>query len=145
MVINSCFSFEECETKTWNFEPDILFIGTAKQGGETMEQLRLMRQRLPNSTIIFFTEYGIDEYRQKAIMEGANYVMSKELWTGGEILALVKTILQMKNYQDTEGIEQRLLEEDILRQPIERRRKDRWGIASEQNYLAHNASRRIQK
>ena len=75
-------------------------------------------------------------------MAGVNYVISKDLWTGSEILALVQTILKTKKYQGKESTGDRLIDEDILRQPLERRRKDQRGIVKEKKFLAHNPDRR---
>ena len=123
VVIKVVFSIDECAIETSGFKPDILFLGTAEKNSEELERLRQIRLMLPATTIIFFTEYDIDEYKKRAALEGINYVISKELWTGDEILALVKTILTMRNYQGKINDKGRLIEEKILRHPIERRKK----------------------
>ena len=53
----------------------------------------------PGVCIILVTDYNIDEYRKDAILRGASHIVSKELWTGNEITALIKTILMTKENQ----------------------------------------------
>lgn len=142
IVIKEEITFEECENELKAFEPDILFIGSAEQNTNRFEQFHRIRSASPGTAIILFTEYDINEYRKMAIMEGANYVISKEWWTGGEILALVNTILTMKNFQKSVNTEDKLIDDEILKQPIERRRIDWIGRSNEKDYLAHNPDRR---
>lgn len=142
VVIKEVFSLDECEIAMRDFKPDILFKGSAVKNGDGLEMVHLLRVSSPATTVILFMQYDIDEYRSEAIKAGVNYVISIELWTGGEILALVETILMMKNYKDSGVAEGRSIEEDIFELPIERRRKGGRGIRREKEYLAHNPDRR---
>ena len=142
VAIKEVSLFEECVSEMRDFKPDILFIGSDEQSSKGLKRLHQIRNSFPAANIIFFTEYDIDEYRKGAVMAGVNYVISKDLWTGSEILALVQTILKTKNYQGKESTGDRLIDEDVLRQPLERRRKDQRGIVKEKKFLAHNPDRR---
>jgi len=142
VVIKEELSFDECEIEMRDFKPDILFIGALAERGNGFERLHQLRVTCPTAVIILLTEYDIDEYRKEATMAGVNHVISKELWTGSEILALVETILLTKNYQDRGSVEGQAIAEDILGHPIERRRKDGRGMKREKEYLAHHPDRR---
>jgi DNA-binding NarL/FixJ family response regulator len=142
VIFKEELSFDECEIEMNAFKPDILFIGDIIKGGDGFERLHRLRVRCPTTVIILFMEYDIDEYRKEAVMAGVNHVISKELWTGSEILALVETILLTKNYPDRGGVEAQSIAEDILGHPIERRRKDTRGMTREKEYLAHHPDRR---
>ena len=142
ILIKEELSLDECEFEMGVFKPDILFIGEFVKGDYGYERLLQLRVRCPTAVVILFLEYDIDEYRKKAVMAGVNYVINKELWTGSEILALVETILLTKNYPDTGGVEDHSIEEDILLQPLERRRKGQRWMTREKEYLAHHPDRR---
>ena len=75
-------------------------------------------------------------------MNGANHIISKELWTGHEILALMQTILATKDIWDGEYTEDILVDKDTLVRPLERRQKDNKGRAREKEYLAEKPDRR---
>ena len=144
IIIKEVISFERCVLELKTFEHDIIFIGTAEPNSNRFDQFHEIRLASPGTAIILFTEYDINEYRKMAIMEGANYVISKEWWTGSEILALVKTIFSMNNFQQQMNTEKRPIEveEEILRQPLERRSNDWMGRAKDKEFLTHNPDRR---
>ncbi len=79
------------------FKPVILILSSDLYKGYDLKILKDLRRKHPRLIIIVFTDYNIDEYRKEAILQSAtNYLMSKELWTGSEIMSLIKTILTTK-------------------------------------------------
>jgi len=126
------------------FRPDIMILGVEDINDKGFKNLRQIRDRFPYTVIVLFTTYEVEEYRREAILRGANHIISKELWTGNEILALVKTILATKESWDRKYTEDLILNAENLRRPIERRKSDRNRLVRERNYLTHNPERRQQ-
>lgn len=137
-------SGEECLAETIDYRPDILFLGVNIYAGRELELLDQLRGRHPGVNIILFTDYCIDEYRKEAILRGANHIISKELWTGNEILALIKTILSTKNKPADKETGGAAIEEVLLKVPLERRRRDHRGKILERKYLVRHTDRRRQ-
>ena len=99
VTIKLVFSRDECLAELQAFPPDILMLGANifdSNGLSLIDQVRKMHSGI---TIILVTDYDIDEYRKDAILRGANHIISKELWTGSEILALINTILSTRTGQ----------------------------------------------
>lgn len=136
-------SSEECVTETEKFKPDILILGfNIYTGTIELDILQRLRENHPAVNIILFVDYNIEEYRKEAILRGANYIISKETWTGNEILALIKTIMASNGKLHGKQPETEALEEKLLKRPLELRRKGPKGKAIEQEYLANNPDRR---
>lgn len=95
MVLN----YEECLTELSDFTPDVLMLGANIPCCNSLDFIEQIRQMYPGVCIILSTDYNIDEYRKEAILKGASHVVSKELWTGNEILALINTIFITKKSQ----------------------------------------------
>ena len=95
MVLN----YEECLAELCDFTPDILMLGGNIPSCNSLDFIEQIRQMYPGVCIILNTDYNIDEYRKEAILKGASHVVSKELWTGNEILALINTIFITKKSQ----------------------------------------------
>jgi len=136
-------NFDDCLVQVYDFKPDILILGINSYTGHGLDKLDRIRRVSPGLNVILFTDYDIDEYRKEAIMRGANHIITKEFWTGGEILALLRTILlttsaSMVNFNPENTGE----ENKSLKRPLERRRKDSRGRATEQEYLAQHPDRR---
>ena len=128
-----------------DFRPDILILGIEDSEDKGFKSLQHIRDRFPFTVIVLFTTYEVEEYRRDAILRGANHIISKELWTGNEILALVKTILATKESWDRKYAEDFIFDTaENLRRPLERRKKDRNRSIRERNYLAYNPDRRQQ-
>lgn len=142
LIIKDVLCHEECLSEMQGFKPDILILGIEENNKKGLEGLRQIREQYPATVIVLFTDYEIEEYRKEAVLKGANHIISKELWTGNDILALMKTILATKDGWDRESVEDKVIEEEFLRRPIERRRRDRRGMAREKEYLAHHPERR---
>ena len=141
--IKSVLSSQECLAETEDFKPDILILGVNLYSGTNeLDLLQSLRENHPAVNIILFTDYGIEEYRKEAILRGANHIISKESWTGNEILALMKTIMTSQGKLHCKQAETKALEENLLKHPLELRRKGPKARAVEQEYLANNPDRR---
>ena len=141
--IKSVVSGEDCVTETKVFRPDILILGTNIYTSiNELDILQNIREKHPDVNIILFTDYTIEEYRKEAILRGATHIISKETWTGNEILALMKTILASHQKPVHKEAENSGLENRLLKRPLEQRRKDQKGKAIEQEYLDHHPDRR---
>jgi len=138
-------SSEEYLSEAKDFKPDILILGiNIYTGTNELDILPRLREKHPTASIILFTDYTIEEYRKVAILRGANYIISKESWTGNEILALIKTILVSHKRENDKQVELSTTDDGLLKRPLELRRKDAKGKAIEQQYLATNPDRRKQ-
>jgi DNA-binding NarL/FixJ family response regulator len=120
------------------------FLGIANNDDNGLKSIEQIRKQYPSTVIILFTAYEVEEYRKAAVQRGANYIISKESWTGNEIVALINTILltmgrQLLILQGGPSVENIYLE-----QPLERRRKGTRAKNFEREYLAHNPDRRNQ-
>ena len=133
---------EECLAETNDYRPDILFLGVNIYAGRELELLDQLRAQHPEVNIILFTDYCIDEYRKEAILRGANHIISKELWTGNEILALIRTILVSKKKPAAKEAGGADIEEPLRNTPLERRRRDHRGRILERKYLVRHTDRR---
>lgn len=142
LIVKEVMCHENCLVEMGDFKPDVLIFGATGRNQKDMEDLQKIRGSFPATVIVLFTAYENEEYRKEGIMKGANHIISKELWTGNEILALIKTILATKESWDKEYAEDTLNEEEFLHRPVERRRIDRRGRAREREYLNHHPDRR---
>ena len=113
-IISSC---EECLAELSDSTPDILMLGSNVVDCNGFDLIVQTRKLHPGVCIILITDYNIDEYRKDAIIKGASHIISKELWTGKEIVALIKTILTTKEnhlHNKAEGTSVEI-EEDTLK------------------------------
>jgi DNA-binding NarL/FixJ family response regulator len=94
--IKAVLSCEECLAELRDSTPNILMLGSNIADCNGFDLIGQTRKMHPGVCIILITDYNIDEYRKDAILKGASHVISKELWTGKEIVALIKTILTTK-------------------------------------------------
>lgn len=141
VVIKTVLSSEECLNATSTFIPDILLLGHSANSEGVLLLLEQVNERCPSINIILFTNYNIDEYRKEAVLKGASHVISRDLWTGNEILALINTIFTSKeSLMNT--LSENLPIEDFLELPIERRKNDPRGKSAEREFLAHHPDRR---
>jgi len=142
LIIREVICNGDCLSAMGEFRPDVLILGIADNDEEALQSIEQIREQFPSTVIVLFTDYEVEEYRKEAILRGANHIISKELWTGGEILALMKTILSTKDSWDRRYAEEILVDKETLQQPIERRQKDSRGLAREKEYLTENPDRR---
>jgi len=101
-LVSNC---DECLTEMQVSTPDILMMGANVSDCNCLDMIARFRKMYPGITIILITDYNIDEYRKGAILQGANHVISRDLWTGTEILALINTILTGKTDRASTGAE----------------------------------------
>jgi len=94
--IKTVLSCEECLAELRDSTPVILILGSNVADCNGFDLIVQTRKLHPGVCIILITDYNIDEYRKDAIIKGASHIISKELWTGKEIVALIKTILTTK-------------------------------------------------
>ena len=94
--IKTVLSCEECLAELRDSTPDILMLGSNVSDCDGFDLIVQTRKMHPGVCIILITDYDIDEYRKDAILRGASHIVSKELWTGNEIVALINTILITK-------------------------------------------------
>ena len=115
--IKTVLSCEECLAELRDSTPDILMLGSNVADCNGFDLIGQTRKMHPGVCIILITDYNIDEYRKDAILRGASHIVSKELWTGNEIVALINTILitkegQLHNKAEGPSIE---IEDDTLK------------------------------
>jgi DNA-binding NarL/FixJ family response regulator len=103
LIIKEVINHDDCLTTMEKFKPDILILGIADNGDIGLKNLQQVRTQFPTTVIVLFTSYEMEEYRKQAIMKGANHIISKELWTGHEILALMQTLLNADKKTTKEG------------------------------------------
>ena len=113
-IVSSC---EDCLAELSDFTPDILMLGSNVADCNGFDLIGQTRKMHPGVCIILITDYNIDEYRKDAILRGASHIVSKELWTGNEIVTLINTILitkenQLHNKAEGPSIE---IEDDTLK------------------------------
>ncbi|MDW7773921.1 MAG: response regulator [Desulfobulbaceae bacterium] len=138
LCIEEVSSYEEARSSAGDFNPDVLILGLTEYEGLEIGIIRKLREKYPAAAIVLFVDYDTEEYRKKAFLSGANHIISKELWTGREILALMKTILAAKE----EGETGRAGDPEEMNSLPERRRKDGTGLVREREYLSHFPDRR---
>jgi DNA-binding NarL/FixJ family response regulator len=142
LVIKEVVTFEECLALLERFKPDIVMLNLTDHSGYDVHRLRQVREKDSAAIIMLLQDYDIDEYRKEAILNGANYIISKDLWTGNEILALLETIFSSSDEQGGAASAGTFGGQDFLNQPIERRDKGRSGKKVEKEFLANNKDRR---
>lgn len=142
--IRQATNSEECLSLLVDASPDILFLDLQFHDVDGLNLIKRIRQDYPATVIVILTEYDMNEYRSATLMAGGNYVIPKTLWTGNEILALVRTILTNMGFPRAETESWLVGEQDFLRRPLERRRNilTEKGRVFERNYLKHHPDRR---
>lgn len=138
-------SREKCLNETLNYPPDILILGVELYNGKELDLLSLIRRKVTGISIILLTDYEIEVFKNEAALRGADHVVSKEMSTGREILALVNSILAPATLE--QGIADNFLHAngELLERPLERRKKGPWGRAIEREYLLRNPDRRANR
>ncbi|MDX2433510.1 MAG: response regulator [Desulfobacterales bacterium] len=144
LIIREVICNGDCLSSMGDFKPDILILGITDNGGNGLKSLEQIRKQYPSTVIILFTAYEVEEYRKAAVLRGANYLISKELWNGNEIVALINTIFTTRGSQLLILQGDPSVEEVFLEQPLERRRRGTRAKKFEREYLDHNPDRRNQ-
>jgi DNA-binding NarL/FixJ family response regulator len=142
LVIKEVVTFAECLALLDGFKPDIVMLNLTDHSGYDVHRLRQVREKDSSTIIMLLLDYDIDEYRKEAILHGANYIISKDLWTGNEILALLETIFSSSDEQSSVVSKETFGGQDFLNHPTERRNKSRSGNKVEKEFLTNNKDRR---
>ena len=101
--IKLVLSYDECLAEIQTLTPDILMAGANVSNCNCLDMIAEIRKKYPGIIIILITDYNIDEYRKEAILKGAHHIISMDIWTGTEILALINTILTTKTNKASIG------------------------------------------
>ena len=144
VVIQPVSCRDECLAETKKFLPDVLILGARVYDGNRLDLLQQLRENHSGITIIVFIDYDIDEYRKDAMGRGADHVISREVWTGNEILSLVQDILAEKKSRQAINSTESATMKKILNRPLERRRTDPAWKKIEEEYLARHPDKRGQ-
>ena len=93
MDVGEAVDGKEALQKVETLGPDLIFMDIKLPGENGLDLTKKIRADYPKIIIIILTSYDLPEYRQAAYQYGAKYFISKGLWSGEEILALVESIL----------------------------------------------------
>ncbi len=93
VVIDEAFSEKEVFKKIADFRPHILFLDLQLFKKNCAERACKIREVFPDLIILTFTSNDLAEYRRILTQAKINHVLPKDMWTGKEILSLVKNII----------------------------------------------------
>lgn len=141
-VILEAATFDECISIFRKFTPHLLLMNLSHPNGYDAGQLRRIRRKNPAAVIMLLMDYGIDEYRKDALLNGADYLLSKDLWTGNEILELIRSVFAEVRGHHDDSPATRPADGPPLTQLFERRDTGKKSRQSEKRYLAENPDRR---
>lgn len=74
--------------------PDLIFMDIHLPGEAGLELVREIRAEHPDIIILIITSSDLPEYQTAARQHGVRYFISKDSWTGEQILQLFKSILK---------------------------------------------------
>ena len=90
-------SSDDCLCEVGNFRPDILFLGSSiYKSDKVLNLIDQLRYSFPGLTIIFSSDYCIEEYEKEAIKRGAKHFISKEFWAGKNLQFIIQALLASK-------------------------------------------------
>jgi DNA-binding NarL/FixJ family response regulator len=84
---------KEALQKIDSSNPYLIFMDIELRGQNGLELTKRIKAQYPQTIIIILTSHDLQEYRDAADQNNANYFLTKGLSTKGEILALVDSIL----------------------------------------------------
>jgi CheY-like chemotaxis protein len=93
VIVKEASNGGEAIRKVNTFYPHLIFMDIHLPGEDGLRLTRRIKRDHSRIPIIIFTSYDLQEYRNAALKAGADHFVPKELCTGKEILALVKSIL----------------------------------------------------
>lgn len=86
---NGMEAFERVRTTP----PDLVFMDIKLPGANGLELTRQLRKDRHRMVVVILTSYDIPEYREAAMLSGADYFLTKGKTTSDEILNLVESIV----------------------------------------------------
>jgi two-component system response regulator YesN len=84
---------KEALQKIDSSSPNLVFMDIELRGENGLELTKRIKTQYPQIIIIILTSHDLQEYREAAYQNNANYFLSKGSSTKAEILALVDSIL----------------------------------------------------
>ena len=93
IVYHEANNGKKCPHIMLDVAPEGLFIDVHLHDGDGIALLCGIKKRYPSTILIVFSEYDLHEYQAAPHLVGINDIIPKELKTGGEIAALIETIL----------------------------------------------------
>jgi len=85
--------------------PNLIFMDYILPGENGLELTRKIKASHPNSIIILFTSYDLQEIQKAAIQSKVDYFFNKSAIATGEITALLKSILSEKGFRPNGSME----------------------------------------
>jgi DNA-binding NarL/FixJ family response regulator len=93
MEIIEAIDGKEALQKIDSSSPNLVFMDIELRGENGLELTKRIKTQYPQIIIIILTSHDLQEYREAAYQNNANYFLSKGSSTKAEILALVDSIL----------------------------------------------------
>jgi DNA-binding NarL/FixJ family response regulator len=93
MEIIEAIDGKEALQKIDSSSPNLVFMDIELRGENGLELTKRIKAQYPQIIIIILTSHDLQEYREAAYQNNANYFLSKGSSTKAEILALVDSIL----------------------------------------------------
>jgi len=84
----------EAWKKISSVPPDLIFMDIRLPGENGLILTRKIKELYPDITIIILTNHDMPEYREVAHQSGAEYFLPKGSTKPGEIIELVKTLIE---------------------------------------------------
>lgn len=79
--------------KTKQIRPHLVFVDIHLGGIKGPDLVRKIKGINPETVIVGFTSYDLPEYHRAMQESGVDHFISKDAWTGKELVALVESIV----------------------------------------------------
>jgi DNA-binding NarL/FixJ family response regulator len=93
MSIHEAADGHEALRKVDEIVPDLIFMDIRLPGTNGLELTRNIKRDNREVVVVILTSYDLPEYRDAAIMSGANYFLTKGTATSDDIMAIVESVL----------------------------------------------------
>jgi len=93
MSIHEAGDGREALRKVDELVPDLIFMDIRLPGTNGLELTRNIKRDNREVVVVILTSYDLPEYRDAAIMSGANYFLTKGTATSDDIMAIVESVL----------------------------------------------------
>ncbi|MGD0914883.1 MAG: response regulator transcription factor [Thermodesulfobacteriota bacterium] len=100
MEILEAANGREALQKIDSFNVDLVFMDIELHGENGLELTKRIKAQYPQLITIILTSHDLQEYREAAFQNGADYFLSKGSSTRAEILALVDSILSDRQFDN---------------------------------------------